>query len=371
MIATVLARICAIAPNSATVSVCGAFGSFVGTNTSGPGPGAGLLLNSSERRRVRTLLRPIGVGPTHDEIGEAREPWHRVTQQERRCPGVKAPHDRDPPVVPVTEESYVLLNDVPNPFKPSSLRRRRPAAPAIVRGELAVLDRVARTKEPKGRSRCSLGEQEVCHEGERVERRIEMKCQAAGPQQRAYVPVKGARPAHVLGEHLGNHEVKGPARWCCVAADVRDDLVVSGRCLRQFLRRHVEQTVPKPVTGEIVKWQSRIRSPANLADAPAAAGLDQPHECCLIAGEGFCRRAEPDFASHSGDFGRGQSHFFAITIIATVLARICAIAPNNATVSVCGAFGSLVGTNTSDPGPGAGLLLNSSERWRVRTSPFA
>src|SRR6266550_3175204 len=66
-----------------------------------------------------------------------------------------------------------------------------------------------------------------------------------------------------------------------------------------------------------------------------------------------------------------HAHRFEITIIATVLARICAIAPNNATVSVCGAFGSFVGTNTSDPGPGAGLLLKRSDRRRVRTSPFA
>jgi hypothetical protein len=58
-------------------------------------------------------------------------------------------------------------------------------------------------------------------------------------------------------------------------------------------------------------------------------------------------------------------------MIATVLASICAIAPNSATVSVCGVFGSFAGTNTSDPGPGAGLLLKNNERRRVRTSPFA
>jgi hypothetical protein len=58
-------------------------------------------------------------------------------------------------------------------------------------------------------------------------------------------------------------------------------------------------------------------------------------------------------------------------MIATVLARICAIAPTNATVSVWGALGSLNGTRTSEPGPGAGLLLKSNERRRVRTSPFA
>ena len=32
---------------------------------------------------------------------------------------------------------------------------------------------------------------------------------------------------------------------------------------------------------------------------------------------------------------------------------------------------SFVGTNTTDPGPGRGSLVKSSERRRVRTAPFA
>ncbi len=65
------------------------------------------------------------------------------------------------------------------------------------------------------------------------------------------------------------------------------------------------------------------------------------------------------------------THLLAITMIATVLAKICAIAPNSATVSVCGAFGSFAGTRTSEPGPGAGLLEKRSDRRRVRVSPLA
>src|SRR5256885_12423376 len=73
----------------------------------------------------------------------------------------------------------------------------------------------------------------------------------------------------------------------------------------------------------------------------------------------------------TGDEQNVKTHRVATTIIATVLAKICARVPNSATVSVCGAFGSFAGTDTSDPGPGFGLVPNSSDRRRVFTSPFA
>src|SRR5439155_17717176 len=59
--------------------------------------------------------------------------------------------------------------------------------------------------------------------------------------------------------------------------------------------------------------------------------------------------------SSSPEWCRVGHSFVATTMIATVLARICAIAPNNATLFV-GFDMSLSGTVTSEPGPGLGSL---------------
>ena len=48
--------------------------------------------------------------------------------------------------------------------------------------------------------------------------------------------------------------------------------------------------------------------------------------------------------SRARDKKNVEAHHVAMTMIATVLARICAIAPNNATLSVCGALGCFAGT---------------------------
>src|SRR5947207_14906576 len=62
--------------------------------------------------------------------------------------------------------------------------------------------------------------------------------------------------------------------------------------------------------------------------------------------------------------------FVATTMIATVLARICAIAPNSATLLV-GFDMSLSGTVTSEPGPGLGSPRKNKNLCRVSTSPPA
>jgi len=78
-----------------------------------------------------------------------------------------------------------------------------------------------------------------------------MESETTGTQQCVHVAVELARFPHVLGEHLGHHQIKWTAGGCCVAADVRDDLLVSGGRLRKLFWCHIEQTVPEAGGGDV------------------------------------------------------------------------------------------------------------------------
>jgi len=75
------------------------------------------------------------------------------------------------------------------------------------------------------------------------------------------------------------------------------------------------------------------------------AGVDDCGSETALRGKGAVEGREfYEVWSRARDKENVKAHRVAMTIIATVLAKICAIAPNNATLSVCGALGSFAGT---------------------------
>src|SRR6185436_5156424 len=106
----------------------------------------------------RRLRRPGERRPPQDEKSDAREPGHRMPHQEPGRQMVQSADHRDLVVVAVAEEPGVLLDVIAQLLKPPYLRRVRSTTPAIVRGEFAILDRIAGAEELLRESTDTLGE---------------------------------------------------------------------------------------------------------------------------------------------------------------------------------------------------------------------
>ena len=262
----------------------------------------------------RRLRRPSERWPAQDEKSDARKPTHRVLHQPPSGEAVQGTDHGNLVVIAVAKETGVLLDLIAKVLEPPYLRLVRSTTPAIIRGEFAILDWIARAEELLRDSTDTLGEQAIRDERQRIQGWEEMKGDPPGPQERIDVAMETARVPHVLGQHLGEDEIERAPHWYGLAADVRDDLVISCVGLGQLRGRDVEQAVSEGYGVRVLEWKGRVRAAANLADAPAVVALDQPLERGVVAGIGV------DLVTESNS-SRASRHRATASVQQSALAR--------------------------------------------------